>query len=716
MRTAIICLSLIFTVLCNAQQQFIDKAFFLGRDYYVLRSGRAKMVIQADQSNLGPAFTYTLFDAENTSQTSHKSKAFNYLKEEGFANSALEIILGNYPFTALGTQLKTEWVVEDNIPAVRANWWACGVKVQETISAVTTDGMYKRTIILDPSALSGTDTCYVRLSLPTEATLKNDLTAVWTNDKANMAISAITDPEIGVSTADGKLEIGPIQLVPGKKNVIETYLILDVTQKAPEKLLLSSSALKEKEAEGRQELADRWSKSNTITTQDKTVQRTHDVARYILPAYISDGGQMDASIFEYGAQWVRDASNTALGMIHIGEFELARAMLDFMLQKMINDEGITMIADAYDDPDREQFDQMGEFMHVMKAYLDWTGDSSLITQNREKLVTMIERPLRPEFRDETGMVHNRREFWERTFDDAYELAYQTWVIVGLRCGADLSKHLNAEKKAKKWRREADKIEKVMLTHPTKRLIDNGHLIKRRGTDGKIVSIIKGRRPGAPDSPAAVERQVSLMPDATMSLPISMGLIEPTSDLAKNTLDKLEELWNQAWACGGYGRYNYSSEGDQPGPWTFATTFMLRAQHEAGMLERSRRSLEWLANTDGGNTGAWREAIPICRNQGMPAGLIVWTTAEVSYFMVHNLLGISFEGDQMIIRPTLYSETGAVTADLRYRGSRFQLEIDGPGNISFALINGQKVKPDANGRIVVPRNFTSGKIQIFTEKY
>ena len=37
-------------------------SFFYGREYFVLRSGRAQMVIQADRADLGPAFTYLLFD------------------------------------------------------------------------------------------------------------------------------------------------------------------------------------------------------------------------------------------------------------------------------------------------------------------------------------------------------------------------------------------------------------------------------------------------------------------------------------------------------------------------------------------------------------------------------------------------------------------------------------------------------------------------------
>ncbi|MEI6675443.1 MAG: hypothetical protein WCO57_09725 [Verrucomicrobiota bacterium] len=82
-----------------------------------------------------------------------------------------------------------------------------------------------------------------------------------------------------------------------------------------------------------------------------------------------------------------------------------------------------------------------------------------------------------------------REFWERTFDDAYELAYQTYVILGLR-------------------------------------------------DGR-------------------------------------------------------------WFGGGFERYHSSGQCDQPGPWSFATCFILRAQHEAGDFAHSRRTLEWLNTVQGG---------------------------------------------------------------------------------------------------------------------
>ena len=162
---------------------------------------------------------------------------------------------------------------------------------------------------------------------------------------------------------------------------------------------------------------------------------------------VAANGRMDAGVFEYGNQWVRDGSNVAMGLIYSGSFESAKGLIKYILSDLVSDEGATIIAGGFDEPDREQFDQMGELMHCLKLYYNWTGDSSLLQTFRKKILALIERPLNPVFRDSTGMVHNRREFWERTFSDAYELAYQTYMIQGLRDAADLSGILGVPEKA-----------------------------------------------------------------------------------------------------------------------------------------------------------------------------------------------------------------------------------------------------------------------------
>ena len=170
-----------------------------------------------------------------------------------------------------------------------------------------------------------------------------------------------------------------------------------------------------------------------------------------------------------------------------------------------------------------------------------------------------------------------------------------------------------------------------------------------------------------------------------------------------------------WFGGGYERYHSSGQCDQPGPWTFATCFILRAQHEAGDFGRSRRTLEWLNTVQGGRTGAWFEEIPLLRSQAPTAGVLPWTSGEISLFIVRHLLGVRFEGNQVILRPALYPGSPPITADLRFRRGRLQLEIPDAGATAFALVNGRRVEPRKDGAIVLPADFDGGRVVFKTRK-
>ncbi|MBI9060697.1 MAG: hypothetical protein JEZ14_01830 [Marinilabiliaceae bacterium] len=698
----------------NAQNKFVDTNYFYGREYFILRSGRAKMVIQQDKADLGPAFSYMLFDAENPKQTIRKSDAYNYSAEQGIYTSALTVKMNNYPFTAMGQTTHTNWVIVDGIPSVEAVWWAGGIRVREVITPVSLNGIFKRQISLEAADLVGEDSVSICLSIPVAGRKINNNGLAYRTKDASIALVMPEDLTQQVDAELKSIEAGPFLIQPGETKISESYLLVDVPMLNDTELAQRLEVLKSTLNEELVKTKNQWSKRNTLTCNDPLVQRSFDVNRNSLPAFVSDGGKMDAGIFEYGAQWVRDASHSTLGLIHIGEFEMARAALEHMLRDMINEHGTTMIASGFDEPDREQFDQMGEFMHTMKSYVDWTGDISLLTKYREKIIAMVERPLSSAFRDETGMVHNRREFWERTFEDAYELAYQTWVIQGLRDGADLARYFDADRKVDVWRKEADIIEDAMLTHPQKKLVNEGHLIKRRNVGGEMVDVVK-MKGWVDGSPASTEHFSRLMPDATLALPISLRIVDPRSELAKNTLDVLEGLRNLRWSMGGYERYHSSSQGDQPGPWPFATTFIMRAQHEAGDLENSRRALQWIYDHAGGRTGAIYEEIPLLRTQQKGSGLLPWNSAEISYFMVHHMLGIKFKGDRMFIKPALYPQTSRLNANFRYRKGRIQLESEGSGKLAYAMVEGEKIKADKKGSVILPKDFEGGTIKLVYEK-
>jgi hypothetical protein len=169
-----------------------------------------------------------------------------------------------------------------------------------------------------------------------------------------------------------------------------------------------------------------------------------------------------------------------------------------------------------------------------------------------------------------------------------------------------------------------------------------------------------------------------------------------------------------WSDGGYDRYHTSVQPDQPGPWPFATCFIMRAQHEAGLYDRSRRALEWLNTVQGGRAGAWFEEIPSVRSLEKACGLVPWTSGEIALFVVRHWLGVSFEGSRVVLRPALFPGSAAVRANLRFRTARLQLQIDGAGAISNAQVNGVTIEPGADGALRLPSDFTGGHIIIHTK--
>jgi hypothetical protein len=687
-------------------------SFVYGREYFVLRSGRAKMIVQADRVDLGPAFTFILVDATNPSQTHRKEMAFNFAPPGGFTSSALQVVLGGFPFTALGNRTETRWVDLDGIPAVEAVWWAGGIRVTERIKALGDKGIFQRSIQLEGADLVGQENVELRLSVP-RGTLRGEGSILLQQGEGFQ--SCLVSMGKGPARADeakGQLMIGPVAVAPRARVTVETALLVEIPPRPADEVLAQARTLQTSGMQKEQEQTKQaWAATSVLATGDKTVQEIYDKARIGLPGMVFDDGTMDAGMFVYGGQWVRDSSNTALGAIHAGMFEVGRNILQKILTIMIDKEGRTMVASAFDKPDMEELDQMGVLLHALKAYGDWTGDDSLLREHRAALLSMIERPLQPQFRDGTGMVHDRREYWERNFADGYELAYQTYVALGLRDAAEMAPALGAEPQAGQWKQEADRILHAMLLDPACSLVVDGHLTKRRKVAGEVADALPSWSHFEPDIPSLTETYHRLNPDTASALPIALGLIAPRSSIALKTLDDLELLWNARWSDGGYGRYNASVEPGTPGAWPLATCFVLRAQHDAGLYERSRRSLEWLNTVQGGGTGAWFEEIPSLRSHD--GALIPWVSGEITLFVIYHWLGVRFEGGRVILRPNLYPGSPSVTANLRFRKGRLHLQIDGSGPVKTARVNGTIVKPNADGSVTLPADFTQGTVILHT---
>jgi hypothetical protein len=852
-------------------------AFAVGREYFVLRSGNAKLILQSDKVGVQPAVTYMLFDADRPCQTLRKGRAFNYTPGRGCWSSALEVVMRGVPFTALPHVTDVHWTNEDGIPSVVAHWWAGGIRVTETFTALEGTNAFVRKITLTGKDLAGPGTARLRLSLPPGRYFSREGMLVGIAENVALGIRFIDQISSVVDVQNGSLESAPIPVRPGGSITVtsllatsipaagysyeqkcgddepvppsmlrpgkqagvaiglkaeyfnnpdlrgtpavvridtnfcpywgggspaagvnadsfsvrwtgslvpfrsgryrfnvaaderarlyigDTVLIScsensrnvrvsgDITLEkgksydiridyaellgwagirvrclvpgpAPEETAVEAGVEKMFAAMESMRISRTagefvrtrayWKQTSSMDTKDPLVKEIYDNARFALPGMIGTIGKMDAGMFEYGDQWVRDGSNFALGLIHAGHFEAAKVLLSHVLIDLLSTQGALISSGAFDDPDREEFDQMGVLLHALRAYRDWTGDSLLIAEHRTKLIAMIERPLEARFRDSTGMVHNRREYWERTFDEGYELAYQTFMVSGLRDAAELSGLLAVPEKATYWRSEADVFLRAMLNHPSRSLVQEGRLIKRRNLDGTVADFVPSQpSDNKRDDPEATEAFHWLNPDASSVLPMLFGVVDPKSTLARNTLDRLEEIWNARWDFGGYERYHSSSQQDQPGPWCFATAFITRAQHDAGMYDRSRRSLDWLLHIEGGNSGAWLEEIPLIRSQVPAAGIVVWASAEVVLFTVRHWLGISFEGGSMIVHPALFAGQGGCKADLRFRSSRLKIEVDKAGEVDYAIVNGKKILPRKDGAVEIPWGELKGDLDI-----
>ncbi|MFO1449816.1 MAG: hypothetical protein U1F61_16785 [Opitutaceae bacterium] len=682
-------------------ETWLKQSFVEGREYFVLRSGRAKMIVQADRSDLSPSFLYLLFDAEANRQTGRKERAFHFDHGSGFVRSGLEVVLGGHVFTAWGHQTRTRWCWWQGIPVVEAQWWVGGMLVTERIAALADESVFLRQVELKSINLGGTERVDVRFHLPRTGRIENGQeVATPLDDGGRLWLRVLSTHGRLRPRVDG-IDLEAIPLDPGQTVTLESWVGLDLGAQPLDRRT---------QAEALEQTRRQWTRSSHVATDDLVVAELFDRVRVGLQAMVADNGVMDAGLFEYGAQWVRDTSNTVMGLIHTGHFELARSALAHVLTAMVNGEGNTMIAGRFEDPDREQFDQMGELLQALKAYRDWTGDESLLREHREKLVNLIERPLRAAYRGQGGMVHNRREFWERTIEDGYELAYQACLISGLRDAASLSQSLGVPEKADGWRAEADGLEETVLRHPRFALVDQGRLIKRRSLTGERVRTVQFPA-SAPDVPLKTERVNLLEPDSSTMLPLLLGIVPPESALGRATLNAMEELWSARWWGGGYERYHSSGQCDQPGPWTFASGFILRAQHDAGLFERSRRTLTWLHDVPGGRTGAWFEEVPIARSQAPTAGILPWTSAEVGVFVVRHLLGLRFESGRLSIKPALFPGQPPCRADLRFRRGRIHLEVSGSGSVATATVDGRPIVPDPDGRLRLPEGWPGGDLRI-----
>jgi GH15 family glucan-1,4-alpha-glucosidase len=328
-----------------------------------------------------------------------------------------------------------------------------------------------------------------------------------------------------------------------------------------------------------------------------------------------------------------------------------------------------------------ELDQNGALLLAIKTYVAWTGDLSVLADHRPRIRVLAEFALRYVFRHSpSGLLHNRREYWERHaaygIEDGMELAHQLFASLGLSAAADLARHAGWMEEATKWDAEARRLKQAMLLDERYGMIHEERFIKRRKVGGDVQWGVEPTSSAnlPPGTPLAGPGPHFLDPDTSSVLPIALQFVDPRGKLACNTLAAVEELWNQRWTGGGYGRYHASSEPDSVGPWPFASIFVARAYWEAGDDEKVWRILRWLGEA-GAKGGSWFEfygtrPVPPCPQ----IGIIPWTWAEIVVFFIHHVFGVRPGLGDLWLRPRLPSGVDQAEATVSLDKHRVHLDL------------------------------------------
>jgi len=274
-----------------------------------------------------------------------------------------------------------------------------------------------------------------------------------------------------------------------------------------------------------------------------------------------------------------------------------------------------------------------------------------------------------------------REFWERHrlhgIQPGLELAHQVFVSVGLSSAASLARLLSRETEAAHWDAASWRLCDAALNHPRFALTDHRGLIKRKGLDGRVQErIVPVAESGLPSSvPLASPGEHLLNPDSSSVLPIALGFLTPDAVLASSTVEQMEQLWNQTWSNGGYGRYHASSEPDSPGGWPFASLFVARASMETGDVARAWRVLGWLDRVPGAAAGSWFEYYGPRVSPPYPqAGVVPWTWAGLLTLLFQHLVGVRLHQRCIRIRPRLLPGLERVAASLPIRDGWLHVDL------------------------------------------
>lgn len=553
--------------------------------------------------------------------------------------------------------------------------------------------------------------CVAEFPDPLEAALAGDLRGVASHDDKDLLQPGQSytnypllpgSPHVGAVMA---LQVDLGILAPDERAQVDLVYAYGDTETAPVEAVLALRELGFDAALA--EASQNRSALNRLSLGEPKLDDLYTAARAGLRASVSRPGRMNAGIWGYGAEWVRDSSLACVGAIVSGQFEMARKMLAHMLSHMVSPEGVTFGEGQFYDLKRAELDQNGELLHALWTYWVHSRDEDFLREHWATICRLADFPLRSEFWvEEASMLRGERDVRERDLErhglqPGFELAHQMWVSLGLRRAADMAALLDEPDREARWREYGERIWDAVLHHPKFALVEDGYLVKHRLPDGELQRFARPRpyvhrpteEPLTKMYPRSLNRSGALEPDASEAWPIAHGLVDPESELARRTLIRMEQLWNQEWDFGGYPLHNVESEPTKLGPWPMTLYMITQAAAEARAHTTVRRNLDWYLDTKDGKGFMWweyRDADPALQ---IDHGVIPWLIyGEPLFLLVHQFLGYRPGPTAIALRPHLLPEWREVKARIRNGSHWLDLELHNSGRVIHRVeVNGRPWK-------------------------
>jgi hypothetical protein len=669
-----------------------------GLEYFIL--GNGQIIVSVQTGPRPEAGTHCGMLVMSSEHFARKMSTYLFHPERGLQNTRFTVTLDGKGYGPEPEKSTVRWRYPDHVPTIVIEWNAGGCFVREELMCPSNDPVLLRTVTIEnrtsvPVSPTGIILLYPNLMLFDEYHVDRKRATLSCSGYEALEMFCLGEATPG----DRHLNIKFGQIPPGGTTSSTIVLTLNLPKQKFEQKGLKAIHTETKKY---------WSSRSRFETDSSELNHLFNASVSGLRAAVARSGKMDAGIWQYNFEWVRDQSMVVIGSIMAGHLDVANISLRRILDRSIDEEGRARDASRQRPPETAELDQNGQLLYALWTYWIWTGDDSIIKKYWKKIKAVAEYVLRPEFLNaDTGLVKNSREFWERDpafgVKEGYEHTYQVWNIVGLEAAADIARFMKDASAGRRWQSASAKMKNSFFNHPTFSFVDDGKFIKRKLMNGAVQRTFEppNRKSMPPGVPLNVEKVSYCDPDSANVYPIVLGLIDPKGPVSTKTLESMELLWNQRWTTGGYARYNVTSEPDSPGSWPFPTMLILRAYFEAGNDEKVLRGLNWMLSAQGGKAGAWFECYADRPVPPLPPlGIVPWTWAEIVMFFVHHLVGVRPSKNELTIRPRLLSSMNNASTSLTLRGQRVEISILRSGKEPGATVDGKRV-PLVNGELKLP---------------